>query len=145
MDDDHVHAREFRHLLYLLHGHRTDMADELDLEVAGLRATVARTQIIGAQIGGARMKRLVDRCSLTRDKRRIEATVQGARQIEKGRIAFEFRKPQRGCTVDDGLEKLRHDFLRVDEAHVMEFHEPRITRDVGNHQERRLDAHRTLG
>ena len=114
MDDDHVHARELRHLLHLLRGHCADMADELDLEIAGLRAAIARTQRIGPQIGSACVKRLVDRCSLARHELRIEAAIRCAWQIKKCRVAFEFRKTQRGRAVDNSLEQFRHDFLRVD-------------------------------
>ena len=88
------------------------------------------------------MERPIDRRRPRCDERRIEFAVRGARQVEERGVAFELGEPQRGGRgIDHGFEKLGDDLLRVHEAHVMEFHEPRVTRDVGDQEQCRLDAH----
>jgi hypothetical protein len=41
---NHIHPGQLRHILDLLHRDIAEMADQFDLEVAGLLATIARTQ-----------------------------------------------------------------------------------------------------
>ena len=142
MHDDDVDAGEFGHPPDLAHRDLAQVPDELDPQRSRLLATVAGAKGVPREVRGAAVERRVDRRHARCDPRLADRGRAVQRAVEERRVAFELGEFELGAgRVDDRLDQLRHDVVRVREAHGVQPHEPRVAGDVGDQQQRRVDGH----
>jgi len=141
VDENDVDARELGQLLHLLKRHLADVRHELERQLRGLHATVAAAEAIHLELATPPEKPPPDRRDLVREGGEVR-TLFARERIEEGRVSLELRELEAGLGgVDQRLEQLRHDILRVREVHAVHLHEPRVAPDVRDEKDSALDGH----